>query len=143
MERVMPKTKPKREAATLYDFRDVDILYRIAEEMNGAKGIPTTEIAELLGFEEGDNRPMGIRLAWMRKYGMVLFDEKDRLWRLSAGARRVIAAREQAREIEVVDRLPDESMVEVMAHVTSRYRHGQSYLAHLLRREFLFGTQKR
>jgi hypothetical protein len=34
-------------------------------------------------------------------------------------------------------------MVEVMSHVTSRYRLGDPVIASLLRREFLFGTQKR
>lgn len=130
--------------ATLFDFRDTELMIKIAEEANGSrKGIATSELAEALGFEEGDNRPMGMRLGWMRKYGMVLFDENERTWRLSAGGRRVVEARVRSREIEVVDKLPDEAMVEVMAHVTSRYRHGQSTLAHLLRREFLYGTQRR
>lgn len=128
--------------ATLYDFRDLDLLLKIATEANGSKGLTTAELADLLGFEEGDNRPMGIRLAWMRRYGMVAFDEGDRLWRLSTGGRRVATAQIKARQIDVIEKMPDEAMVEVMAHVTSRYQHGQNVLAHMLRREFLYGTQK-
>jgi hypothetical protein len=129
--------------ATLYDFRDVELMHKIVAEANGSKGVTSAELSEALGFDEGDRRPVGIRLAWMKRYGMVLYDDRDQTWRLTAGGGRVIAAQQLSREIEIVDRLPDESMVEVMAHVTSRYRHGQSMLAHLLRREFLYGTQKR
>lgn len=134
-----------RDHATLLDFRDTEIMVRLAEESNGSgKGVTTAQLADALGFEpDGDRRPVGIRLAWMRRYGMVAFSETDRAWRLSPGGRRVIQAQERAAEIAVVDQLPDETMVEVMAHVTSRYRHGQAMLAHLLRREFLFGTQGR
>lgn len=136
-------TRRSTRHATLYDFRDLDLMLKVAEESNGSKGVSTHELADLLGFDEGDNRPVGIRLAWMRRYGMVAFDEGERLWRLSPGGRRVATAQLRSREIKLVDELPDESMVEVMAHVTSRYRHGRGMLAHLLRREFLFGTRGR
>jgi hypothetical protein len=44
---------------------------------------------------------------------------------------------------KVIERIPDESLVEVMAHVTSRFRLGDPVNAQLLRREFMFETQKR
>ena len=131
-------------SATLYDFRDIELMFKIAEEVNGSrKGVTTPELADAMGFDEGDNRPVAIRLAWMKRYGMVLFDQNAREWKLTAGGRRVIASQVRANDIAVVDTLPDESMVEVMAHVTSRWRHGNAMLAHMLRREFLYGTQRR
>src|SRR5262245_41050006 len=133
----MARRRP--DAATLYDFRDLELMWKIVEEQNGSRGVSTLDLADALGFdvEETSGRPVGMRLAWMRKYGMVLFDERERLWRLSAGGQRVIDAHEKSREIEIFDELPDESMVDVMAHVTSRYRHGKSMIATMLRREFL------
>ena len=126
--------------ATLYDFRDMDLMFKLAEEVNGSRGILATDLAELLGFE--DAKAIGMRLAWMRRYGMLAYNENERLWNLSTGGRRVIDSRLKARELKVVDELPDEAMVEVMAHVTSRYHHGKGMIGNLLRREFLFGTQQ-
>lgn len=126
--------------ATLYDFRDLDLMFRMAEEVNGSRGIAATDFAGLLGFE--DAKAIGMRLAWMRRYGMLNYNETERLWNLSPGGNRVIDSRLKAREIAIVDDLPDEAMVEVMAHVTSRYNHGKGMVGNLLRREFLFGTQQ-
>lgn len=128
--------------ATLYDFRDTDIMIRLSEA-NGHGGLPTTEIAEMLGFEEGEARGMGIRLAWMKRYGMVVFDDRERLWSLSPGGKRVTAAHLRAPALKAVEAMPDEAAVELMAHVTSRYHRGEPMLAHMLRREFLFGTKAR
>jgi hypothetical protein len=127
--------------ASLYDFRDRDIMFRLDEATTNG-GAPTTELAEMLGFEEGDVRPVGIRLAWMRRYGMVVFDEKERLWSLSPSGQRIISAHLRAPQLRVVEELPDESMVEIMALVTSRYQRGEAMLAHMLRREFLYGTKR-
>jgi hypothetical protein len=130
--------------ATLYDFRDLDLMLHLAEAVNGShSGIPTSELADLLGFSEGDNRPVGIRLAWMRRYGMVAFDQTEKLWSLTAGGQRVTQAHLKAPALKVVDQMPDESAIELMAHVTSRYHRGEPMIAAMLKREFLYGTQRR
>jgi hypothetical protein len=136
----MPRRRP--EHATLYDFRDADIMWHL-RETNGA-GVSSHEVADMLGFDaEEGGRPVGIRLAWMRRYGMVAFDDRDRTWKLSAGGRRVVAAREKVPSLLAVDKMPDELMVDVMAHVTSRFARGDTMLAHMLRREFKYGTKMR
>jgi hypothetical protein len=136
----MARSRPER--ATLYDFRDLDLMLKLAEA-NGHGGIGSSDLADALGFDEGDNRPVGIRLAWMRRYGMVAFDEKERLWSLSQSGRRVTAAHLRAPALRQVEKLPDEAFVEVMAQVTSRYQRGEAMLGHMLRREFLYGTKRR
>lgn len=140
----MPRRRaPADVHATLYDFRDLDIMFKIAENTNG-NGLTSMDVAELLGFDAEDGaRPLGIRLAWMRRYGMVAFDEGNRLWKLSRGGERVTEAHLRAPALKVVDSLPDETMVEVMAHVTSRFQRGDTMLGHMMRREFMFGTAKR
>ena len=136
----MARQRP--EHATLYDFRDADLMWHLHEHANG-HGVASQELADLLGFEEGDARPVGIRLAWMRRYGMVAFDDRERTWRLSRSGERVMEAKLRAPALRVVDQMPDEAMVEVMAHVTSRFQRGESMLGHMLRREFLYGTKRR
>jgi hypothetical protein len=127
--------------ASLYDFRDLDIMFRLAENLDG--GVPTAELAQELGFEEGDNRSVAIRLAWMRHYGMVAFDSDKRTWTLSTPGQRVTQAHLRAPALRTLEALPDETMVEVMAQVTSRYQRGEPMLANMLRREFLYGTKRR
>lgn len=80
----MARSRPSRPSrASLYDFRDLDLMFKLAEAVNGSdRGVLASELADDLGFEEGNNRPIGIRLAWMRRYGMVAYDEKEKLWNL-------------------------------------------------------------
>jgi hypothetical protein len=82
----MAKARHKPEYhATVYDFRDADIMFKIADNTNGT-GISSPELAELMGFEAEDGaRPIGIRLAWMKRYGMVAYDDKRQALEADAG----------------------------------------------------------
>jgi hypothetical protein len=126
---------------TLYDFRDLDLMLKL-DETAGASGATTQELAESLGMED-DRQAVGMRAAWMRRYGMFDFDEERRLWTLSSGGERVVAAKLRAAQAKTIDTVPDESLIDVMAHVTSRYRLGDPIMATMIRREFAFGTNPR
>ena len=130
-----------RKHATLYDFRDLDLMLKLVAEGDDEGWLDTENLARSLGFEE----PLKIssRLSWMRRYGMLDFDERRRMWRLSPAGERVSKARLKAAQVNAIERLPDEAMVDVMASVTTRYRLGEPVLAHMLRREFLYGTSPR
>lgn len=139
----MPKRDVTRQThhASVYDFKDTDLMVKVAA--SGA-GISSADLATDLGWDNGDGtRAIGMRFAWMKKYGMLDYDEKNHLWLLTDGGERVIAAHKAAALTQVIEAVPDESMVEVMAHVTSRFRLGDPMMAHLLRREFLYGTSPR
>lgn len=129
--------------ASLYDFRDLDLMMRIADDAEAR--ITSKDLAESIGLdtEGGGTQAVAIRLAWMKRFGFVEFDSNRRDWTLSAGGRRITQANLRAAQTRAIEAVPDEAMVEVMSHVTSRYRLGDPVIASLLRREFLFGTQKR
>jgi len=128
--------------ATLYDFRDIDLMHKIAENTNG-RGIVAGDLAELIGLEAEDgSRPVGIRLSWMKRYGMVAYDPDNKLWKLSKSGGRIVESQLRAPQFRVIENLPDESMVEVMAMVTSRFQRGETVLGHMLRREFMYATGK-
>lgn len=133
------------KGATLYDFRDMEILLRLAREGDNEGWADTHWMAEAvgLGVDNGGPRAMAMRLAWMRKYGMVERDEEKKMWRLSASGVRVTNAHLKAAQERTIKAVPDEALVDVMSHVTSRYMLGDPVIAHLLRREFLFGTKPR
>jgi hypothetical protein len=131
-----------RRHLTVFDYRDTDLMAKVGEA--GADGITTTDLAAEIGFDDLDgHRAVGMRFAWMKKYGMLAFDDKRRLWRLTDGADRVLASQKLSATQTIIERVPDEEMVSIMAHVTTRYRLGDPMVATLLRREFQYGTNPR
>lgn len=128
--------------ASLYDFRDLDLMLKLADTANADGLTESTELAEAMGLGE-DGRAIAIRCAWMKRYGMLGFNEEKKGWYLTRGGERVVAARLKAAAARTIDAIPDEQLVDVMAHVTTRYHRGDPMTAHLLRREFLFGTRAR
>jgi hypothetical protein len=129
--------------ATLYDFRDVDLMFKLTEESGDEGWLETEYLAGALGFNGDHLRNVGIRLGWMRRYGMVERDEERGLWRLSPGGQRVIQARLRAAAQRELEALPDEALVQAMQSVVSRYRFVDAMTATMLRREFMYGTQPR
>lgn len=125
---------------TLYDFRDADLMAKVAAE-GGADGVTSHELTSALGMKDDDVANVAIRCSWMKRYGVFEFDDERRLWRLSDAGDRIVEANSRAREIPAIDKVPDEKLIDVMAHVTSRYRHGDPIMATMLRREFAYGTK--
>jgi hypothetical protein len=131
-----------RYHASVYDFKDTDLMAKVQEA--GAEGVTALELAEVLGMKNGDGTSaIGVRFAWMKRFGMLSYDERKHLWTLTDGAERVMAAQTRAAITEVVGKFPDEAMIEVMADITSRYRVGDPMVAQMLRREFQYGTSPR
>lgn len=123
----------------MYDVRDLDLMLKIRDEQNDLGEITAKELAEALGISE-QTQAVAIRLAWMRRFGMLTFNAERRGWSLAAGGQRVVASKLKAARAEQIDELDDGSMIDVMAHVTTRYRYGDPLIATLLRREFAYGT---
>lgn len=124
------------EHADLYTFRDLDLLVKLSD----AGAATSAELANAVGLS--DAQPMAIRLSWMRRFGMVDRDEEAGAWTVSAGGNRVVRARLRAAQSRAIEAVPDEAMVDVMAHVATRYRMGDPIIATMLRREFLYGTRR-
>jgi hypothetical protein len=128
--------------ATLYDFRDLDLMLKLEDEADDEGWADTEHMARALGFE--DNRlPISRRLSWMKHYGMVEYDQHGKRWRLSNSGLRVVKAKVRTATSRQIEALEDEAFVDVMAKVGQRFRHGSPMIAHMLRREFLYGTAPR
>ena len=128
--------------ATLYDFRDLDLMLKIEDRRDEEGWVEAADLASSLGFGD-DAGPLSSRLSWMRRFGMLEYDEKRHLWRLSAGGRRVAAGRLKGAQARTIEAIPDEAMIDVIANVTSRYWRGDPMTANLLRREFAYGTHRK
>lgn len=132
----MSRSNGRQRHATLYDFRDLDLMLRIAEQ----GGVETEDLAKALGFGN-DLSPVGTRLGWMARFGMLERDDKG-FWDLTSGGVRVVKAKLRAAEASALSALPDEAMIEAMAYITSRYHQRDPMLATMLRREFAYGTKR-
>jgi hypothetical protein len=128
--------------ASVYDFRDLDLMIKLADSRGDGLVVGSQELAESMGLDD-NARAVAIRCSWMARYGMLSFDDNARGWKLTRGGERVVEAKLRASSVRAIEALDDDQMVGVMAHVTSRYQHGDAMLAEMLRREFLFGTQRR
>lgn len=140
----MSRRNGSRKHASLYDFRDLDLMLTLAERGDTEGWAPTHDLASSFGF--GDElQALGIRLGWMKHYGIVERkpDKGESFWRLTDGGVRVVEAKLRAGQSRVIEAVPDESLIEVMANVTRRYQHGDPMIATMLRREFLYGTKRR
>jgi hypothetical protein len=137
----MPSKNGHRHA-TVRDFRDRDIMLKLRAEGDEEGWVEIEALAASMGFTD-DDRPPSTRLSWMKRYGMLEYDPARRLWRLTEGGERVAKAHVSAAHSRAIESVPDEAMVEVMASVLTRYHHGEPMLAHLLRREFAYGTAPR
>src|SRR5262245_49995110 len=102
----------------------------------------TADLASSLGF--GDElQPLGIRFAWMRRYGILDYHGDRKAWRLTDGGLRVVQAKLKAGQERTLEAIPEEALVEAMADITARYHRGSAMVATMLRREFLYGTKPR
>jgi len=124
---------------TMYDVRDLDLMLKLRDEQNDLGELTAEELADALGMS-ADTRAVAMRLAWMRRYGMLTFNAERRGWSLSKGGERVVASKLKAAQADRIEALDDGQMIDVMAHVTTRYRYGDPLIATLLRREFAYGT---
>jgi predicted ArsR family transcriptional regulator len=124
---------------SLYEFRDLDLMLKLSE----AGTLSSGDLAGELGLDGEAIRAAGIRMAWMRRYGMVSFDRKKKMWSLTRAGTRVVQAKRRAALKKLVDEMPEGELIEAMAYITARYRLGDPTVAHLLRREFIFGTSPR
>lgn len=119
--------------ATLYDVRDLDLMLRLNEG-----DLTAAQLADAIGMT---GNGMASRLAWMRRFGFV--EREAGTWGLTAAGSRIVRSKLLAAQTRAIESVPEASLVEVMAHVTVRYREGDVVNAHLLRREFMHGTGRR
>lgn len=121
---------------SMREFRDLDLMMKLNHE----GPLLARELAKDLGADEY-GRHLGTRLAWMRRYGIL--DKTDKgVWSLTDAGNRVVHAKQRARLLDELGKLPVEELIEVMAAVIARSQKGDPMVGTMLRREFIFGTSR-
>src|SRR5262245_46368102 len=121
---------------SMKEFRDLDLMLRFQEE----GPMKAKDMVLALGGEEY-GKHLGTRLAWMRRYGILDRSERGE-WDLTRAGPRVSPARKRARLMDELAALPLEELIEVMAAVIARSQKGDGMIGTMLRREFIYGTQR-
>src|SRR5215467_579662 len=105
----------RHHGASLYDCRDLDLMHKLVDEADNEGWVELHHLARSLGLGDDHNRNLAVRMAWMRRYGILERDDKTGLWRLSRGGERVVAARVKAASVRELEALPEAAMIETMA----------------------------
>lgn len=138
--------RPKLNGLRLYDFSDVEFLAICLDAAGDEGWFETQEITRRLNLDvEQPNSNVGIRLAWLRRYGVVerntvVGSEYRFMWRLTPEGEAAVTARLNSNQERVLDNLGVDQMLEVTAFLTGRYRRGGKATKNLVRRQWLYGT---
>jgi hypothetical protein len=129
---------------TLYDYADRE-LAGVIRDVAGPDGWAwTPDISKQLGIDnKRRNQCVGIRLGWLKKYGVVEYHEKGGRWRLSAIGEVFLNGDLDAQQEELLDEVEPEQMLMVTRWMTRRWRKASKTEAHLVRREWMRGTTVR
>lgn len=133
-----------RRGASLYEFRDLDLLHKLLDEGDNQGWVETAHLARALGLTDEGVQSVAVRLSWMVRYRILERNpDQSGVWRVAPAGLRIVRARVKAATERDLDQMPAEQMVEVMAHVAGRYFQADPVTATMLRREFMYGTKAR
>jgi hypothetical protein len=134
-----------RHSLTLYDYSDRELLHMMMDEADGDGWVSSTDLALVLGIDSKHARMcVSQRLSWLRRYGAVdRHPEESGIWRLTRTGMAQALGDLSPEQKEVVEGLSAEQMLTLTRSLTNRYRRVGNTAAHLMRREWQYGTHGR
>lgn len=128
---------------TLEDYADKELLLVVADvAADDPKGwARTPDIAEKLGIS-GDkaNNSVGIRLAWLRRFG-VMDHQPPKRWRLAPFGEVFLNGALPVQDERRLAEMRPEQWLTLTRWLSQRYHEGGAPTGHLMRREWTRGTK--
>jgi len=128
----------------LYAFSDEELLHLVKDNLDSGGWVNSAELADAIGIpEEEENRlaGIGIRLAWMQRYGVIRKNSEPPLlptrWTLTGRGIVVLDATFTKTLDEQLRGLKGEALWRLAREVTGRYGQTDEVSASLVRRSFL------
>lgn len=163
MSKIEARTRGSVESLRLLDFSDKEIAAIVADVREVDGWASRTAIANVIFPFVGNGnakrakhaiRCVAIRLAWLRRYGVVEKmpveeqrhadrDANDSFWGLTAEGETFLRGRLTVQQERLLRSVGDDRLVQVVATITDRYVGAHQTAAHLLRREWLYGISRR
>jgi hypothetical protein len=134
-----------RHSLRLFDYSDRELLHVMLDEGEPPEGyIDSHDLATVLGIDaKHPTQHVGVRLGWMRRYGAVERRDGTSLWRPTAMGRALALGDLSDVQRDIIDGLSSEQMLTLTRTLTNRYRRVGTTAAHLMRREWQYGTHGR
>ena len=128
---------------TIFDFSDREVLFRLGDTLDEHGKVSSHELGRALGLSDEDGRNVGVRLAWMRRFGVIDKAGRDgkrgTLWTLTPLGRNLLDGNLSVAQREQLAAVSDAQRITLMETLAGRARkHDQ--MRTLLRRSWQNGT---
>ena len=136
-------SKERPSSLSLMDFSDRELLNVILDHEDANGYVTSEQLLEGIGLNHKHAKScVGIRLAWMRRYGVVDRHEK-RGWTLTSVGRKIALGALSDDEKKVLRNLTSEQLMEATRVLTGRYSRVGATASTMMRRAWQNGTGRR
>ena len=139
----MARRAQPRQHLTLLDYSDRELLNLMLDEGDAQGWVESPELARVLGMAKDHAGSVGQRLGWMRRYGATERKEGTREWRPTPMGRALALGDLTPEQQEMFEHLDPEQLLMLTRQLTRRYSRVGDTAAHLIRREWRYGTHGR
>jgi DNA-binding IclR family transcriptional regulator len=132
-------------ALRLEDFSDRELLFALEEHADGDGTVSSHELADGLGLSglENPHQNIAIRLAWLKRYGVVERDPGGKRWALTDVGARILHGGLRARESRALTEMSEDALFAAMEVFGSRMLNAHSEAAKMSERQWRYAMAQR
>jgi hypothetical protein len=135
--------KRRLSGLTLNEFSDEEFLAKVMDT-NGDGWISTDEISDAINLDvQYPNSNVGIRLSWLKRFGVVERDFDTGMWRVTKIGQDLVTAKFSSPAAKAIDAIDDSQLFLLSQRLSSRYERVNPATANLVRRQFARSTFRR
>lgn len=128
---------------TLEDFSDRELLFALEEHSDADGFVSSKGLAEGMGLKEGMHRNIAIRLAWLKRYGVVYREDESGRWGLTTAGERIMHGSLRAAERRALDALDEGRLYAAMEVLTTSYVDAHNEAATMAARHWRYAMAQR
>ena len=133
-----------RHSLKLLELSDRELLHAMLDLADEEGYASVFDLAEEFNIDHKHARQcVAQRLSWLKRYGAVERLDGEPRWRPTSKGLAIARGSLSPEQREALDGLSSEQMLEATRLVTGRYRRIGDTAAHLMRREWTYGTYGR
>jgi hypothetical protein len=130
------------DSLTLMDYSDRELLFIVLDQQDPRSGYAATrDIAAAVGMTGNHpNASVGVRLAWLRRWGAVHKRDGRSQWAVTEIGQDLIRGKLRKAQEQMMEGVKPEEMLMLTRRLTEAYGRAGVTAAHLMRREWKRGT---
>lgn len=132
-------------ALTLEEFSDPELLAALVDHADSEGQISSSELADALGLSglKHPRQNVAIRLAWLKRYGIVYRDEKSHRWGLTAIGSTLVNGNLRAGERRLLESLDQDRLYAVVQEVSRSMVGAHDEAATMAARQWRYSLAER